>query len=47
MEYLLAIKNEYFTTFVDKWMELENITMCLCNPGPKCHACMDSLISGY
>ena len=46
MEYYLAIKNNEFMKFIDKWMELENIILSEVAQSQNTHG-MYSLISGY
>jgi hypothetical protein len=47
MEYYSAIKNNDFTKFPGKWMELENITLSEVTLSQKNTHSMYSLISGY
>jgi hypothetical protein len=46
MEYYSAIKNNNFTKFLGKWMELENILSVVMEAQNNTHD-MQSLISGY
>ena len=46
MEYYLAIRNDEFMKFLDKWMELENIILSEVTQSQKINHGMDSLISG-
>jgi hypothetical protein len=47
MKYYSAIKNDNFTSFVGKWMELENIILSQVTQTQKDIHVMYSLISGY
>jgi hypothetical protein len=47
MEYYLAIKNNEFMNFLDKWMDLENIILSEVTQSQKNTHGMHSLISGY
>jgi hypothetical protein len=47
MQYYMAIKNIEFIKFLDKWMELENITLSEVTQSLKNSHDMFSLISGY
>ena len=47
MEYYSEIKNDYFTNFVGKWMELENIILSEVTQTQKDIYGLCSLISGY
>jgi hypothetical protein len=47
MEYCSAIKNNEFMKFLDKWMDLENITPSEVTQSQKNTHDMHSLISGY
>ena len=47
MEYYSAIRNNEFTKFVDKWMEMENIIISEVTQSQKISHGMHSLISGY
>ena len=47
MEYYSAIKNNEFMKFLDKWMELENITLNEVTQSQKNTHGMHSLISVY
>jgi len=47
MEYYSAIKNNGFTKFVGKWLELENIILSELTQSQKDIHGMHSLISGY
>ena len=46
MEYYSAIKNNEFTKFLDKWMELENIILSEVTQSQKIKHGMHSLTSG-
>jgi len=47
MEYYSAIKNNDFMKFLGKWMELENIILCVVTQPPKNTHGMHSMINGY
>ena len=47
MEYYSAIKNNEFTKFVGKWLDLENIILSEVNKSQKNTHGMQSLKSGY
>ena len=47
MEYYLAIRNNEFMKFVDKWMQLENILLNEVTQSQKINHGIHSLISGY
>ena len=47
MEYYLAIKNNEFMKFLDKWMYLEDIILSEVTQSQKKSLDMHSLISGY
>ena len=47
MEYYLAIRNNEFIRFLDKWMVLENIILSEVTHSQKKTHGMHSLISGY
>jgi hypothetical protein len=47
MEYYLAIKNNEFMKFLDKWMDLEDIILSEVTQSQKNTYDMHSLISGY
>jgi hypothetical protein len=47
MEYYLAIKNNEFMKFLDKWMDLEDIILSEVTQSQKKSLHMHSLISGY
>ena len=47
MEYYSAIKNNEFVKFLDKWMDLENITLTEITQSQKNTHDMHSLRSGY
>ena len=47
MQYYMAIKNIEFIKFLDKWMELENITLSEVTQSLKNSHDMFSLINGY
>ena len=47
MEYYVAIKNNEFMKFSDKWMDLEDIILREVNQSQKNTHDMHSLISGY
>jgi hypothetical protein len=47
MEYYTTIKNNEFMKFLDKWMDLEDITVSEVTQSPKNTHDMHSLIRGY
>jgi hypothetical protein len=47
MEYCSAIKNNDFTNFAGKWVELDNIILCKVTQTQKDIHSMYSLINGY
>jgi hypothetical protein len=47
MEYYLAIKNNEFMTFLDNWMDLDDIILSEVTQSQKNTHDMHSLISGY
>jgi hypothetical protein len=47
MEYYSAIKNNEFIKFLGKWMDLDDIILCVVNQSQKNTHDMHSLLSGY
>ena len=47
MEYYTTIKNNEFMKFLDKWMDLEDITVSEVTQSPKNTHDLHSMISGY